>query len=192
VETNALQDDQALRHTSVELIVPGGDLDIVPGVIRPGIEQLAVEVSGASQDEIGNLSKGLISRHAAGRCTPDTHLPLAGRAVSPEPAVMPRDNLDWFADDRRMSVRPPLRSRPVQNVETITSLIVVAARLLDVDVRGGVFTLEQLLKKMRELLRPGRTLAADDVRAVLPGMGHCLATVGGRWRWKRREPAYLG
>ena len=46
---------------------------------------------------------------------------------------------------------------------------------------------------MRELLRAGpRTLAADDVRAVLPGMGHCLATVGGRWRWKRRERAYLG
>ena len=95
---------------------------------------------------------------------------------------MPRDNLDGFTDDRRMSVRPPLRSRPVQNVETISSLIVVAATLLDAEVRGGVFTLEQLLKKMRELLRPGRTIAADDVRAVLPGMGYCLATVGGRWR----------
>jgi len=105
---------------------------------------------------------------------------------------MLRDNLDGFADGRRMSVRPPLRSRPVQNIETISSLIVVAATLLDADMRGGVFTLEQLLKKMRELLRPGRTLAADDVRAVLPGMGHCLATVGGRWRWKHREPAYLG
>jgi hypothetical protein len=45
---------------------------------------------------------------------------------------------------------------------------------------------------MRELLRPGRTIAADDVRAVLPGMGYCLATVGGRWRWKRRVPAYPG
>jgi hypothetical protein len=104
---------------------------------------------------------------------------------------MPRDNLDGFADDRRMSVRPPLRSRPVKNVETITSLIVVAATLLDTDMRGGVFTLEQLLKKMRELLQPGRTLAADDVRAILPGMGHCLATAGGRWRWKHRELAYL-
>ena len=109
---------------------------------------------------------------------------------------MPRDNLgdnlDGFTDDRRMSVRPPLRSRPVQNVETISSLIVVAATLLDADMRGGVFTLEQLLKKMRELLRPGRTIAADDVRAVLPGMGYCLAAVGGRWRWKRRVPAYPG
>jgi len=123
---------------------------------------------------------------------PDTDWPLADRSVSPEPAAMPRDNLDGFADDRRMSVRPPLRSTPVHNVETITSLIVVAAKLLDADVRGGVFTFEQLLKKMRELLRPGRTLAVDDVRAALPGMGHCLAAVGGRWRWKRREPAYLG
>ena len=58
---------------------------------------------------------------------------------------MPRDNLDGFADDRRMSVRPPLRSRPVKNVETITSLIVGAATLLDTDMRGGVFPLEQLL-----------------------------------------------
>ena len=78
---------------------------------------------------------------------------------------MPRDNLDGFTYDRRMSVRPPLRSRPVKNAETITSLIVVAATLLDTDMRGGVFTLEQLLKKMRELLKPGRTLAVDDVRA---------------------------
>lgn len=105
---------------------------------------------------------------------------------------MPRDNLDGAVDDRRMSIRPPLRSRPVQSVETITSLIVVAAILLDVDSHGGAFTLEQLLNKMRELLRPGRTLAPADVRAALPGMGHCLATVGGRWRWKRREPAYPG
>jgi hypothetical protein len=43
VGTNALQDDQALRQTSVELIVPGGDVDIVPGVIRPSIEQLALK-----------------------------------------------------------------------------------------------------------------------------------------------------
>jgi hypothetical protein len=105
---------------------------------------------------------------------------------------MPRDHLEGVTYDRRMSVRPPLRSRPVHNVETIASSIIVAATLLDADLRGGAFTLEQLLKKMRELLRPGRTLAADDVRAVLPGMGYCLATVGGRWRWKRRAPAYPG
>jgi hypothetical protein len=93
--------------------------------------------------------------------------------------------------DRRMGVLPPMRSRPVQNLETIRSLIVVAAVLLDAEVRGGVFTLEQLLKKMRELLRPGRTLAAGDVQAVLPEL-HCLAAVRDRWRWKRREPAYPG
>jgi hypothetical protein len=105
---------------------------------------------------------------------------------------MPRDILEGAIYDRRMSVRPPLRSRPVHNVETITSSIIVAATLLDADLRGRAFTFEQLLKKMRELLRPGRTLAAEDVRAVLPAMGYCLATVGGRWQWKRRVPAYLG
>ena len=94
--------------------------------------------------------------------------------------------------DRRMGVLPPVRSRPVQNLETIRSLIVVAAVLLDAEVRGGAFTLEQLLKKMRELLRPGRTLAAEDVRAVLPDLGHCLATVRDRWRWKHREPGLSG
>lgn len=90
-----------------------------------------------------------------------------------------------------MGVRPPVRSQPVQNRETITSLIVVAAALLDTELWDGIFTFEQLLKKMRDLLRPGQTLAADDVRAVLPDMGYCLATMGGRW-WKRRAPAYPG
>jgi hypothetical protein len=94
--------------------------------------------------------------------------------------------------NQRMGVLPPVRSRPVQNRETIRSLIVVAAVLLDAEVRGGVFTLEQLLKKMRELLRPGRTLAAGDVQAVLPELGHCLAAVRDRWRWKHRQPAYPG
>src|SRR5882762_7947595 len=71
--------------------------------------------------------------------------------------------------DRRMGVLPPTRSRPVQNLETIKSLIVVAAVLLDGEVRGGVFTLEQLLKKMRELLRPGRPIQADH-RAAAPSL----------------------
>jgi hypothetical protein len=90
-----------------------------------------------------------------------------------------------------MGVRPPVRSQPVQNRETITSMIVVAAALLDSERLGGIFTFGQLMKKMRELLRPGQTLAVDDVRAVLPDMGYCLGTVGGRW-WKRRAPAYRG
>ena len=67
--------------------------------------------------------------------------------------------------DRRMGVLPPTRSRPVQNLETIKSLIVVAAVLLDAEVRGEVFTLEQLLKKMRELLKPG-ALTARTVRSA--------------------------
>jgi hypothetical protein len=139
-------------------------------------------------------------------------LPLAGIAVWPELAVMlsndhgtvadiwafsPRgagDDESWpwrrWPRDRRMGILPPLRARPVRNLETIRSLIVVAAALLDAEVLGGVFTLEQLLKKMRELLRPGRTLAADDVRAVLPDLADCLATARDGWRWKHREPAY--
>jgi hypothetical protein len=104
---------------------------------------------------------------------------------------MPRDILEEAAYDRKMSVRPPLRASPVHNVETIGSLIVVAAVLLDADRHGSVFTFEQLLKKMRELLKPGQTLAADDVRSVLPGMGHCLNRVGRRWRWRHRAPAYM-
>ncbi len=87
-----------------------------------------------------------------------------------------------------MGVRPPTRSRPVENRETIRSLVVVAAVLLDADARGRFFTLEQLLRKMRELLGPGRTLTAGDVQAVLPGMGDCLAMARDQWRWKRREP----
>jgi hypothetical protein len=114
-------------------------------------------------------------------------------ALSPHRAD---DDGSWpwrtWPGDRRMGVLPPLRSRPVRNVETIRSVIVVAAVLLDAEVRGGVFTLEQLLKKMRELLKPGRALAADDVRAVLPELGDCLAAVRDRWRWKHREPAYPG
>ena len=94
--------------------------------------------------------------------------------------------------ERRMGVRPPVRSQPVQNRETITSLIVVAAALLDTELWGGVFTFEQLMKKMRELLRPGQTLATDDVRAVLPAMGYCLATAGDWGWWKRRVPAHPG
>ena len=93
---------------------------------------------------------------------------------------------------RRMGILPPQPARPVQNLETIRSMIVVAAVLLDAEVRGNAFTLDQLLKKMRELLRPGRTLAADDVRTVLPDLSHCLATVQDRWQWKRHERAYPG
>jgi hypothetical protein len=142
-------------------------------------------------------------------------LPLAGIAISPEPAAMLTNHLGrvtalrgfsrylWTRDpatdpprirlrDRRMGVQPPMPSRPVQDREAITSLIVVGAMLLDADVGGEAFTLEQLMKKMRELLRPGQILAADDVRPLLSGMGHCLVPQYGRWRWKRRESVHQG
>ena len=81
---------------------------------------------------------------------------------------------------------------PFEQTIFLWQSLVVAAVLLDAEVCGGIFTLEQLLKKMRELLRPGRTLAAGDVQAVLPELGHCLAPARDRWRWKHREPAYPG
>lgn len=92
--------------------------------------------------------------------------------------------------DRRMGALPPVRSQPVENPESIASLIVVAAVLLDAEVPDGLLTLEQFMKKMRELLQPGQTLSADAVRSVLPRMEDCLATVRGGWRWKRREPVF--
>jgi hypothetical protein len=123
-------------------------------------------------------------------------LPLAAIAISPELVAMltndPGGAADFQSNYRRMSVRPPMHSRPVRNRETITSLIVVAAMLLSADRGGAAFTLEQLLTKMRELLRPGQILAADDVRSLLPGLEHCLVPALGRWRWKRRESVYQG
>jgi len=75
--------------------------------------------------------------------------------------------------------------------DTIISLIVVAAALLDSELRGGAFTFEQLVKKMRELLGH-RALDAVDVQAVLPDMSHYLARLRNGWQWKRRyrEPGY--
>jgi hypothetical protein len=154
-------------------------------------------------------------RDQPSRSVPDTDLPLAGIAISPELVAMLKNDPGGTADirafschlevgepetwsprirpcNRRMGIRPPMPSRPVQNRDTIASLIVVGAMLLDADVGGEAFTLEQLTKKMRELLRPGQILAADDVRCLLPGMAHCLAPALDRWRWKRRESVYQG
>jgi hypothetical protein len=82
----------------------------------------------------------------------------------------------------------------VQNRRTITSAIVVAAALLDGELRGGVFTFEQLMKKLREVLGRGLVVGPGDVQTVLPDMDHCLAKSRGGWQWKRRcrEPGYLG
>jgi hypothetical protein len=95
---------------------------------------------------------------------------------------------------RRMGAAPPIRARSLQNRRTIPSLIVVAAALLDSELRGRAFTFEQLVKKMRDL--PGRDRAVDavDVQAVLPDMGDCLAKSWSGWQWKRRcrEPGYPG
>ena len=95
---------------------------------------------------------------------------------------------------RRMGAAPPMRARSLQNRRTIPSLIVVAAALLDSELRGRAFTFEQLVKKMRELAGRDRAVDAVDVQAVLPDMGDCLAKSWSGWQWKRRcrEPGYLG
>jgi len=95
---------------------------------------------------------------------------------------------------RRMGAAPPMRARSSQNRRTIPSLIVVAAALLDSELRGRAFTFEQLVKKMRELAGRDRAVDAVDVQAVLPDMGDCLAKSWRGWQWKRRcrEPGYPG
>jgi hypothetical protein len=93
---------------------------------------------------------------------------------------------------RRMGAAPPMRSRSIPNRATITSLVIVAAALLDSELRGRAFTFEQLLKKMRELAGRDRALDAVDVQAILPDMGDCLANSWSGWQWKRRcrKPGY--
>ena len=79
-----------------------------------------------------------------------------------------------------------MRARSRQDRRTIPSLIVVAAALLDSELRGRAFTFEQLMKKMRELAGRDRAVDAVDVQAVLPDMGDCLAKSWSGWQWKRR------
>src|SRR5882672_12520521 len=42
---DALQYAQALRQPVLEFIEPAGDIDIAPAVVRPDVEELAVEVT---------------------------------------------------------------------------------------------------------------------------------------------------
>jgi hypothetical protein len=72
----------------------------------------------------------------------------------------------------------------IPNRHTITNLIVVAAAMLDSELWGGSFTFDQLVKKMRDLLGPDRSLDIEAVEAVLPDMGFCLAKSFGGWRWR--------
>jgi hypothetical protein len=83
-----------------------------------------------------------------------------------------------------MGATAPTRPVFVRDRGTVVSLIVVAAALLDSEMRGGTFTFDQLVKKMRELLGRNRVLDVGDVRTTLPGMGYCLAQAWGGWRWK--------
>jgi hypothetical protein len=88
---------------------------------------------------------------------------------------------------RRMGATPPAHLGSIQNRGKITLLIVAAAALLDGELEDRVFTFEQLVKKMRELLGRNFSLDVVDVQAVLPGMGYCLVKARGGWRWKGRR-----
>jgi len=92
---------------------------------------------------------------------------------------------------RRMGSRPPGRPRPVDNPAKLASLIVVAAALLDSEARGAVFTFDQLVKKMRELLGRDGDLELAAIQAVLPSLIHVLVPARHGWRWKGRSGSTL-
>jgi hypothetical protein len=91
----------------------------------------------------------------------------------------------WGVAKRRMSAAPPMRSRAVHDRDTLMSLIVVAAAMLNGEKLGRSFTFDQLLRRMRDLLRSGQVLDVVDVQATLPEMGFCLTRTWRGWRWKR-------
>jgi hypothetical protein len=91
--------------------------------------------------------------------------------------------MDVGTHDKRMSAAPPLKSRPVRDRDTIRSLIVVAAAMLDGERRGRSFTFRALIEKMRDLLERGRVLDPADVQAALPEMGAWLTRTWTGWRW---------
>jgi hypothetical protein len=94
---------------------------------------------------------------------------------------------------RRLGALPPVRPRSVDNPARLASLIVVAAALLDSETKGAIFTFDQLVNKMREVLgRPG-DIDIVGVQAMLPHLSYCLASARSGWRWKsHRGPTYLG
>jgi hypothetical protein len=94
--------------------------------------------------------------------------------------------MDVGIASKRMGARPPLKSRPVRDRDTIRSLIVVAAAMLDGERRGRSFTFSALIEKMRELLERGSVLDAVDVRATLPETGPHLTRTWTGYRWNRR------
>ena len=92
---------------------------------------------------------------------------------------------EWGVAKQRMSAAPPMRSRAVHDRDTLMSLIVIAAAMLNGEKLGGSFTFDQLLRKMRDLLGHGQVLDVADVRAALPEMGFCLTRTWRGWRWER-------
>jgi hypothetical protein len=90
----------------------------------------------------------------------------------------------WDVANRRMSAAPPTRSRAVHDRDSLMSLIVVAAAMLNGEKLGRSFSFDQLLRRMRDLLRSGQVLDVVDVQAALPEMGFCLTRTWRGWRWK--------
>lgn len=82
-----------------------------------------------------------------------------------------------------MCTAAPLRSRPVRDRDTIRSLIVVAAAMLDSERRGRSFTFRALIERMRDLLDRGLVLDPVDVQVALPEMGAFLTKTWLGWRW---------
>jgi len=83
---------------------------------------------------------------------------------------------------------------PMHNVETI--LLVdrgTAATRSTPTCAAWVVTLVAPDEDALACLNAGRTMSGRRRAGCSAGrMGYCLATVGGRWRWKRRVPAYPG
>ena len=99
---------------------------------------------------------------------------------------LPREvGAEWGVVKRRMSAAPPTRSQAVDDRDTLMSLIVIAAAMLNGEKLGGSFSFDQLLRKMRDLLGHGQVLDVADVRAALPEMGFCLTRTWRGWRWER-------
>jgi hypothetical protein len=99
--------------------------------------------------------------------------------------------MDVGTHNKRMGAAPPLRSRPVRDRDTIRSLIVVAAAMLDSERCGRSFSFRALIDKMRDLLERGLVLDPADVQAALQEMGACLTRTWTGYRWNRGA-AYQG
>lgn len=74
---------------------------------------------------------------------------------------------------------------PITDRMQLLKLLDVAAILLDSESPGdpaAVYTVEEIVAGVRELLEPGQTVAVADVRALLPGDSFVECEGGFRWK----------